>query len=184
MFKKFAWTTIVSTAAFVFLITAFNFFFSDALDRLGGALIEQNEWLALFIVFLVAAVCIVPIPDHAVSVLAWIGGLGTVPNILYSTAGSATGATIAFFLGRYLAKAKIVEKLLARHEEKSKELLVRYGTTGLVIACTTPFPYSPVCWLAGIMGFDLRKFIVLVIVGRAFKVTYVLLFAQQGIAFF
>ncbi len=184
MYKKLAISTIVSTAAFVIILAVFDKIFGEAIHSIGAALVERNEWIAVFTAFLVSAVCIVPIPDHAVSVLAWIGGLGTTANIAYSTAGSASGAAIAFGLGRTLSKTRIIGRIISRNQARSEDLLLKYGATGIIIACATPFPYSPVCWLAGILGFDFTKFLALVVIFRAIKVTYVLLLAQQGILFF
>ena len=184
MYKKLAITTLASTLAFVIVITLFDQFFGKTLYGVGTFLLERNEWVAVFGTFLISAICIVPIPDHAISVLAWIGGLGTMENIAYSTAGSTLGASIAFGLGGALGRVEILNKLLSRHKEKSEELLVKFGATGIIIACATPFPYSPICWLAGMLGFDFLKFLVIVIVFRAIKVTYVLLLAQHGIMFF
>lgn len=184
MYKKLLLSAIVSTVAFVLIFALFDYLFGDALQRVGAALLELSDWFAIFVTFFVAAVCIVPIPDHAVSVLAWIGGLDTIENIAYSTAGSTIGAAAAYQLGRVLGKTRVFGTLLGRYEAGAKYFLEKYGAIGIIFSCATPFPFSPVCWIAGMLGFSFVRFILLVIVFRAFKVTYVLFLTQQGVLLF
>ena len=175
---------VVSTAAFVLIFALFDYVFGDVLQQVGAALLELGDWFGIFATFFVAAVCIVPIPDHAVSVLAWIGGLDMARNIAFSTAGSAAGAAAAYLLGRKLGKTRVFGSLLNRYESSSKDFIEKYGSMGIIFAAATPFPFSPVCWIAGMLDFSFLRFILLVIAFRAFKVTYVLLLTQQGLLLF
>ena len=99
------------------------------------------------------------IPD-AFLFLAVAGELPDIPVIVYASAGSITGGSISYFLGRYIfPKINKIQNFLKNHEEKLIVHLEKYGVWAVVLAATTPLPYSWMAILVGTLKMPYWKFL-------------------------
>jgi len=100
------------------------------------------------------------IPD-AFLVLAVAGKLEDIPVVVFASIGSITGGSISYFLGRYVfPKIAFIQSFLQAHEEKLVVHLEKYGVWAVVLAATTPLPYSWMAILAGTLKMQYWKFLV------------------------
>lgn len=100
------------------------------------------------------------IPD-AFLVLAVAGKLEDIPVVVFASIGSITGGSISYFLGRYVfPKIAFIQSFLQAHEEKLVVHLEKYGVWAVVLAATTPLPYSWMAILAGTLKMEYWKFLV------------------------
>lgn len=173
-------SVLVLTAVFVFI----GIEYKEAIESKGKELVESHGVLALWGSFYITAVAFIPLPDHALSVFAWMGGMNFWVDIGISTLGSVTGGMTAYYLGKLLKQTALYARLMKRYKAKTEYLIRTYGGKGLAITCLTPLPYSPVCWMCGALDFSLSRFFWILFICRLIKVTYVLWFVKLGLLTF
>ncbi len=99
------------------------------------------------------------IPD-AFLFLAVAGDLPDIPVVVYASAGSITGGSISYFLGRYIfPRINKIQNFVKNHEEKLIVYLEKYGVWAVVLAATTPLPYSWMAILVGTLKMPYWKFL-------------------------
>ncbi len=99
------------------------------------------------------------IPD-AFLILAVAGDLPDIPVLIYASVGSITGGSISYFLGRYIfPRINKIQNFVKNHEEKLIVHLEKYGVWAVVLAATTPLPYSWMAILVGTLKMPYWKFL-------------------------
>lgn len=99
------------------------------------------------------------IPD-AFLVFGVAGKLGDFEVILFSFIGSLIGGSNSYAIGRYLIpKFERGRHLIKKHEEQLLPYLHKYGMWAVVIAATTPLPYSWMSILVGSFKMSYSKFL-------------------------
>tara|TARA_Y100001970_G_scaffold44546_1_gene55665 strand:+ start:6570 stop:7148 length:579 start_codon:yes stop_codon:yes gene_type:complete len=82
--------------------------------------------------------------------------------------GSVLGGVIGHQLGAYLGiKALAIFKI--KPSEKLEGLFEQYGFLAIILAGITPIPYKVFSITAGILKYDLKKFIIASIIGRSIR---------------
>jgi uncharacterized membrane protein YdjX (TVP38/TMEM64 family) len=100
------------------------------------------------------------IPD-AFLVFAVAGNLGDFEVIFFASLGSLIGGSNSYLVGRYvLPKLKIGRDMIARNEAKLVPYIEKYGIWAVVIAATTPLPYSWMSFLVGSFKMSYIKFMI------------------------
>ncbi|MBK7054912.1 MAG: VTT domain-containing protein [Leptospiraceae bacterium] len=130
-------------------ITQFSKLFVDYLGVWGVGLgILVSDSLPAFMV-----------PD-AFLVFGVAGKLGDFEVILFSFAGSLIGGSNSYAIGRYLIpKFEYGRNLIKKHEGQLLPYLEKYGMWAVVIAATTPLPYSWMSILVGSFKMSYSKFL-------------------------
>jgi len=172
------------TLLFVGIFLLIDFFFGEFILSAGRNLVAQWGWVALFFTFAFAAIVIIPFPDHAVSAFALIGGMGDGVNVVASTSGSVIGAVFAYFLGASLRHSRVVNNALQRHIEKWQPVIKQHGFKALAVSALTPAPFSPACWISGILQFSFFRFLLVVFVCRLLKIIIFLALLRLGLISF
>lgn len=165
------------TAVFIIL----GLVFKEQMEAFSKIFVDQYGAFAVYLGFFITAVCPIPLPDHALSVFAMIGGLNFWVNVGISTLGSIMGGVVAYYLGKLLKHTAIYAKLMKRYKTQSEHLINKYGAWGLAIATLTPIPDSPVSWVCGALDLSFKKFFWLYLVCRFIKITYFLWFIKLGL---
>jgi membrane protein YqaA with SNARE-associated domain len=99
------------------------------------------------------------IPD-AFLMLAVAGDLPDTPVLIYASLGSILGGSVSYFLGRYIfPKIQKIQNFVAKHEENLLVHLDKYGVWAVVLAATTPLPYSWMAILVGTLKMPYWKFL-------------------------
>ena len=102
---------------------------------------------------------IIMIPD-AFLFLAVAGDLPDFSVIVNASVGSITGGSISYFLGRYIfPRINKIQDFMKKHEEKLIVHLEKYGVWAVVLAATTPLPYSWMAILVGTLKMPYWKFL-------------------------
>jgi membrane protein YqaA with SNARE-associated domain len=87
-------------------------------------------------------------------------------------AGSYLGSISSYFVGKSFLEEDI--KALCKKRVKHCKMFKKYGKFALLIACLTPVPYVPFCWLAGASRMSFVDFIIYGLIPRAFRIFIVL----------
>lgn len=130
--------------------------------------LQLSNWgyFGIFIISLIgSATIILPLPAAT-----FVFALGSILNPLIlglvAGIGSAFGELIGYglgFSGRKIAKEKIKEKL-----EAAKSKFEKYGGFSvLILFAATPLPDDIVGILGGILKYEIKKFFLAVLIGKA-----------------
>ena len=94
---------------------------------------------------------------------------------MMSTAGSVAGAYLMYRLASSAGTGWMQKRMGAARFARVDRILEKYGVAAVVIAVIAPppFPTSPFFVAAGALKFPLRKYLIAVIAGRAFRYSLV-----------
>lgn len=94
---------------------------------------------------------------------------------MMSTAGSVAGAYLMYRLASGAGTGWLQKRMGAARVARVDRMLEKYGVAAVVIAVIAPppFPSSPFFVAAGALKFPLRKYLIAVIAGRAFRYSLV-----------
>jgi len=180
-YKKLLFQTLFATLAIVILFVILGLIFKKPLYNYSKIFVEQYGIFAVFGGFLMTAISPIPLPDHALSAFAWIGGMSFWINVVVSTIGSLVGGICAYCLGKLLKNMTLYVRLMKQYKVKSENLIKSHGVKGLAIACLTPIPDSPVMWMSGTLDLPFYSFFWTLLVCRFIKITYILWFIKLGL---
>lgn len=87
-----------------------------------------------------------------------------------ATAGSATGCWILYLLSRR-AGSRALKRFSEKKQKRVKELIDRYDMLAVLVATLLPppFPFKLFVVSAGVFRFSIVRFMIAIIVGRAFR---------------
>lgn len=163
-------------------LTIFIIFFLSAALLIGFNLsfaklfIEENivtyGYFAIFVFGFLTDFIMQPIGPEVPATLGLIFNLNFYYVFLIVLLGSYLGSVISYFIGRGFLERDI--KTLCKKRPKHCKMFRKYGKFALLVACLTPVPYVPFCWLAGASRMGFGNFIIYGLVPRAFRIFLVL----------
>jgi uncharacterized membrane protein YdjX (TVP38/TMEM64 family) len=136
-------------------------------ERIEGWVRDAGAW-GPFVLLAVQAlqILLAPIPGFFVPVLAGLF-YGPVMGPLITMAGSVLGSTAAFWIGRSGGRP-VAERLVGTEAvQKAQNLFA--GKRWIALVPLFLFPFSPadaLCFVAGIIGMDAKRFLLAVALGR------------------
>ena len=141
------------------------------LGRLSEYLITYGAF-GLFIVALLDST-FVPLPSSADALMLVLSTAHPNWMLLYAfmaTAGSALGCWILYLISRR-AGARALNRFSERKQRRVKHLIERYDMIAVLVATLLPppFPFKLFVVTAGVFRFSLLRFMLAIIVGRAFR---------------
>ena len=146
-------------------------FFTKWLTRLSEYLITFGAF-GLFAVALLDST-FVPLPSSADALMILLSTTYPSWMLLYAfmaTAGSAIGCWILYLVSRR-AGARALNKFSETKQRRVKHWIERYDAMAVLVATLLPppFPFKLFVITAGVFRFSLLRFMIAVIVGRAFR---------------
>ena len=145
--------------------------FTKSLARLSEYLITFGAF-GLFIVALLDST-FVPMPssvDALMLILTTAHPRWMLLYALMATAGSATGCWILYQVSRR-AGSRALKRFSEGKQKRVKDLIDRYDMFAVIVATLLPppFPFKLFVVSAGVFRFSLFRFMIAIIVGRAFR---------------
>lgn len=146
-------------------------FFTKWLTRLAEYLITFGAF-GLFAVALLDST-FVPLPSSADALMILLSTTNPSWMVLYAfmaTAGSAIGCWILYLISRR-AGARALNKFSEAKQRRVKHWIERYDAAAVLVATLLPppFPFKLFVITAGVFRFSLLRFMIAIIVGRAFR---------------
>jgi membrane protein DedA with SNARE-associated domain len=145
--------------------------FEETLILWAKQLIIQFSYVGIFFISLISTSTIfLPFPIYVIIFFA--AGLGLNPFLVGIVAGlgSAFGELTGYFVG--VGGEKVIES----KEKKEPKLIItftklfkRYGFPIVAITAFIPFPFDIIGILAGVGGYDIKKFLLATIIGKIAK---------------
>ena len=129
-------------------------------------------YLVLFASALISAT-LFPLGSEALLIYDIKEGYNLYLLIAVATIGNTLGSVINYFLGlkgeEYLVEKKLInEKVIL----KSKSYFDKYGSISLLFSWL-PIIGDPITFVAGILKYDLKKFIVLVVIAKLSRYLFI-----------
>lgn len=146
-------------------------FFTKWLTRLAEYLITFGAF-GLFAVALLDST-FVPLPSSADALMILLSTTNPSWMVLYAfmaTAGSAIGCWILYLISRR-AGTRALNKFSEAKQRRVKHWIERYDAAAVLVATLLPppFPFKLFVITAGVFRFSLLRFMIAIIVGRAFR---------------
>jgi len=146
-------------------------FFTKWLTRLSEYLITFGAF-GLFAVALLDST-FVPLPSSADALMILLSTTYPSWMVLYAfmaTAGSAIGCWILYLVSRR-AGTRALSKFSEAKQRRVKHWIERYDAVAVLVATLLPppFPFKLFVITAGVFRFSLLRFMIAIIVGRAFR---------------
>jgi membrane protein YqaA with SNARE-associated domain len=115
----------------------------------------------------------VPLPSSADALMLLLTAAHPRWMVLYAfmaTAGSALGCWILYLISRR-AGARALRRFSEAKQKRVKELIERYDMAAVLVATLLPppFPFKLFVVTAGVFRFSLVRFMIAIVVGRAFR---------------
>lgn len=142
------------------------------------ALSRVSEYLITFGAFGLFTVALldstfVPLPSSADALMLVLTTAHPSWMLLYAftaTAGSAIGCWILYLISRR-AGARALNRFSQRKQKRVKDLIERYDMIAVLVATLLPppFPFKLFVVTAGVFRFSLLRFMIAIVVGRAFR---------------
>lgn len=146
-------------------------FFTKWLTRLSEYLITFGAF-GLFAVALLDST-FVPLPSSADALMILLSTTNPSWMVLYAfmaTAGSAIGCWILYLISRR-AGTRALNKFSEAKQRRVKHWIERYDAAAVLVATLLPppFPFKLFVITAGVFRFSLLRFMIAIVVGRAFR---------------
>lgn len=148
------------------------------LDPITRSLTRVSEYLITFGAFGLFAVALldstfVPLPSSADALMLLLSTAHPRWMLLYAfmaTAGSALGCWILYLVSRR-AGARALRRFSEAKQKRVKALIDRYDMAAVLVATLLPppFPFKLFVVTAGVFRFSLVRFMIAIVVGRAFR---------------
>ncbi len=170
-------TLIVALLAFVvYGLTAF--FLRSHLHQLGILLKEHFGLVGVGLYCFFVDMLIVPTTIDIIFPLTtdW----SSVSLLAVMSIGSMAGGFCGYLFAKKLDHLRVVHQLTSSYQERGKELIDRYGGWAVAIAGFTPLPFSPICWIAGLLEVP-WKVVGLAVISRIPRIIIYYLMIKGGV---
>ena len=131
-------------------------------------------YLILFITSLISAT-LFPLGSEALLIYDIKEGYNLYLLLLFATIGNSLGSVINYFLGlkgeEYLLKKSLLKE---EYIIKSKNYFDKYGAFSILFSWL-PIIGDPITFVAGILKYDFKKFLILVIIGKFSRYLFLVL---------
>jgi len=145
--RKYVWTGVL-IAAFVLLIAAF--FYLDRRNEISVIIRAWGLWGVVFAIFLMAALCMTPIPSEGLVVL-YLKIYGIYQGIFFAWLSSTLSAMAIFIIVRVFGPT-LMKRLISPERFKVVDNWVKgKGSLGLFAARLLPIPAFAVNYIASAM---------------------------------
>ena len=92
------------------------------------------------------------------SLAIWFGVVATISSVM--------GAIVGHWLGSRFGRP-LLHRMMSEGSVRSAESLFdKYGAWAVLVAAVTPIPYKVFTILAGVLGLDMKRFILVSLIGR------------------
>lgn len=145
--RRYGWTGVL-IAAFVLLIAAF--FYLDKRNEISIIIRAWGLWGVAFAIFLMAALCMTPIPSEGLVVL-YLKIYGIYQGVFFAWLGSTLSAVAIFIIVRVYGQT-LMKRLISPERFKVVDNWVMgKGSLGLFVARLLPIPAFAVNYIASAM---------------------------------
>jgi len=152
---------VLGAAGLVALVAFLGHTFRGELESMGRAFLERFGYGGIALGTYLADGLHCPVPPQFYMLASIVSGWSVPGTLVAVCAGSLLGGITAYAIARKAAGLPVLQRLLARSQEKVDWLFDRYGRWAVAIGSLTPIPYSFLCYIAGAYRMRPRIFLAL-----------------------
>lgn len=141
------------------LLVLTGFYLEEELLAVSASFVEHFGGWGVFLGFFFPDAFTLPIPQDAFMAFALVGGMSFWEVVAWATAGSLSGGSLGWLLGRQLRRTRAYARFMERRGKDAEALIERYGSIALGVGAATPLPYSILCWACGALGMSYGRFL-------------------------
>ncbi len=130
--------------------------------------LADNDWaigLLALIAFSESVVFPIP-PDPLLIAIGIASPESAIWVAAMVTLASVCGAFVGYWLGRKVGRPLLRRLISESKIERAEALFDRYGSWAILVAAFTPIPYKVFTILAGILGLEMKRFLIASLIGR------------------
>lgn len=117
-----------------------------------------------------------PLGSEALLIYNLTQGYNLYALLFFATLGNSLGSLVNYYLGLKGEEFLVEKKLLNKnHIEKSKIYFDKYGGFTLLFSWL-PILGDPLTFIAGILRYDIKKFIILVVIAKFSRYAFIAMF--------
>ena len=153
--------TVVGVVAILVVIALLCQLYKAELLAVSAGFVDRAGGPGVFVAWMLIDLLPVPLmPQDTFTTLAYLGGLGFWPTVVWASAGSIVGGTGGLLLSRRLAHVPAVHRHITTGRAKRMfELTRKYGALALAVGSVTPMPFNTAAWACGLTGLRLGPFL-------------------------
>lgn len=173
-------TIVVTILLLIFIVYALKLGIFKDKDILVQYIQQLGVFAPIFFLFLQAVQVVFPVIPGGASCLAGVLAFGSVWGFIYNYIGLVIGSIISFILSRKYG-IQLVRKLF---KEETVNQYLRHIQTNkfdkiFFLGIFLPgFPDDLLCYIAGVSQMSLRKFILLILLGKPFALLFYSFFIE------
>jgi membrane protein YqaA with SNARE-associated domain len=142
--------SLIGIVVIIGIVILLGKYVRQPLESLSIVFVDVFGYIGLFLGMILSDSLPLFIPPDAFLMLAISGNLSTGSTILYCSAGSILGGSLAFAFGKYvIPNLPIGRSWIMKHEHTLVPYVRKYGVGAVILAALTPIPYS---WMAYTVG--------------------------------
>ena len=111
--------------------------------------------------FLLPDMIPIPFTQDIFTGMAVLGGMHFGEALAWATAGSLTGGSIGFWIGRRLGQTARFQRFVQGSGAQAHQLVQSHGSWAVAIGAITPIPYSVICWSCGALDYPYGSLMVI-----------------------
>lgn len=155
--------TLLGLVAFVLVVAMLAALFRAPLERLGGFFVERFGLWGMALGTFLADAFSVPVPPQFYLFTAVTAGGPQLEAVVTICTASVVAGITGYQLARRLGDTPWMMPIVVRSRRRIDPLFKRHGFWAVGIASFTPFPYSMLCYVAGLYRMPARLFAVLLL---------------------
>ena len=149
----------------------------NSLHDLGNWVIgfAESDWAVLLLVLTSFSDAVFsPIPPDPLLIIMSLANSGTAIYLaVITTISSVLGAIVGYWLGKLIGRPFLYRSFSVKNIVRVENILQKYGVWATLIAAITPIPYKLFAITAGVLGVQLRLFILVSIIGRGLRFIFI-----------
>ena len=154
------WFSILMSTIVFLMIAAVFLVFTDEIKTASQGLIQQYGLISLFIIVMIMDSLLQPVsPDFLIMSYSLLDQPFIIAAIACGLASVIAGV-IGYRIGMMLDDNGIERYLGQRKYQKAYNIFQKYGIFAVIIGALSPFPYSLICWSAGIFKMHFPTFLI------------------------
>ena len=135
----------------------------------------ESDWAVLLLALTSFSDAIFsPIPPDPLLIIMSLTNSGMAIYLaLITTISSILGAIVGYWIGKLIGRPVLYRLFSERKITRVENMLQKYGVWATLIAAITPLPYKLFAITAGMLGVQLRLFILVSLIGRGIRFIFI-----------
>jgi membrane protein YqaA with SNARE-associated domain len=157
--RNFLTKTITGLVLLFVAILLIGILFKPYFEDAGKWMVDNLGYAGVFFFTIFLDTFWLPASPDVILLFSVAGDMNPLFTLVTVSIGSVLGGHIAYLLGMWIGRTRLVKRLMGRNYNKGVYLAQKYGMWAVVLGAAAPPPFSVTCWFAGIFRLKYKKFL-------------------------